>query len=339
MYIFVDGAKEPIRLTKISLQSTVAHILYQLLELTTFDYDQSILKLRAREEYLRNEDVLCDIEYVYNCINSLKDLQFVLVKRPSYAFQNSQQPEISSISFEQFCLNQQQKIYHTLTSSLDLFDTTTSTKKSRYSFSDRFFIISNCQFRSPHGKNNLRRTKTMGAEKQASYTHQAQIASSSNAPFLASHPQWLSEFRKNIDVILQQIEQRFNRLVLPYQSMLPINEQIRVINEFIGFIRSIQVTCSYIQSSFIVEKQNELKTYADNLIRKSQAETEPTITSQNHRSLIRLLYNFLVTIVQYIQSYFHAYLIPYDVEIYNDDNPSIDLERLKYPVSLSINAK
>ena len=31
LHIFVDGAKEPIRLTKISLQSTVAHILYQLL--------------------------------------------------------------------------------------------------------------------------------------------------------------------------------------------------------------------------------------------------------------------------------------------------------------------
>ena len=179
----------------------------------------------------------------------------------------------------------------------------------------------------------------MGAEKQATYTHQAQIACSSNAPFLASDPQWLSEFRKNIDIILKDIEQRFNRLVLPHQSMVPINEQIRVINEFIGFIRHIQMICSYIQSSFIVEKQNELKTYADNLIRKSQAESEPTITPQNHRNLIRLLYNFLATIVQYIQSYCHAYLIPYDVEIYNEENPSIDLERLKYPVSLSIHAK
>lgn len=137
MYIFVDGAKDPIRLPKISLQSTVAHILYQLLELTSFDYDQSILKLRAREEYLRNEDVLCDIEYVYNCINSLKDLQFVLVKKPSYAFQTSQSDEKNSISFEQFCLSQQQKIHHTLTSSLDLSDASTANKKSRYRFFDR----------------------------------------------------------------------------------------------------------------------------------------------------------------------------------------------------------
>ena len=343
MYIFVDGAKDPIRLTKISLQSTVAHILYQLLELTSFDYDQSILKLRAREEYLRNEDVLCDIEYVYNCINSLKDLQFVLVKKPSYAFQTSsssspQADEKNSISFEQFCLNQQQKIYHTLTSSLDLSGVSSTTqKKSKYPLSnDEDFVHGgfSSRFRSPQHKSQIRRTKTMGAEKQANYSHQADIACSSNAAFLASDPHWLSEFRKDIDLLLKDIEQRFNRLVLPHQSMLPINEQIKAINGLIGFIRQIQMTCSCIQSSFLVDKQHELKTYADQLIKKSQTETESIITPQSHRGLIRLLYNLLVTLVQYIQTYCHAFLIPYDVELYNDENPSIDLERLKYPVRI-----
>ena len=105
------------------------------MELTTFDYDQSILKLRSREEYLRNEDVLCDIEYVYNCINSLKQLQFVLVQKPAYAFQNSQQKkttEENPITFEEFCLNQQKTTYNTLTSSLDTSHGSSKVKKSRY---------------------------------------------------------------------------------------------------------------------------------------------------------------------------------------------------------------
>jgi hypothetical protein len=96
-----------------------------------------MLKLRSREEYLRNEDVLCDIEYVYNCINSLKQLQFVLVQKPTYAIQNSRQQKSSEenfISFEQFCLNQQEATYHTLTSSLDISHGSFKVKKSRYHF-------------------------------------------------------------------------------------------------------------------------------------------------------------------------------------------------------------
>ena len=130
----MDGGKEPIRLPNISLQSTVAHILYQLSELTTFDYEQAMLKLRSREEYLRNEDVLCDIEYVYNCINSLKQLQFVLVKKPTYTFQNTRsQPssEENPVSFEQFCLKQIEVTHHTLTSSLDTAHQPSKVKKSR----------------------------------------------------------------------------------------------------------------------------------------------------------------------------------------------------------------
>ena len=127
----------------------------------------------------------------------------------------------------------------------------------------------------------------MNVNKQATYSHQAQFAHSSNAPFLASDPHWLDEFRKDISLILNQIEQRVNRLVLPYQSMLPINEQIKSINELIGFIRSMQITCSYIQSSRIGDKQTELKTYADQLIKKSQNDNDPSISPQNHQSFIR----------------------------------------------------
>ena len=139
LYIFVDGAKEPICLSKISLQSTVSHILYQLLELKPFDYEQSILKLRSREEYLRSEDVLCDIEYVYNCINSLKELQFVLVKKPTYGLQQRQNQIDKNISFEQFCVNEQIKTYRTLSSSIHGSDIDLTMKKSRFidSFKNR----------------------------------------------------------------------------------------------------------------------------------------------------------------------------------------------------------
>ncbi|CAF3475281.1 unnamed protein product [Rotaria sordida] len=326
LYIYVDGGKEPKCLTNISLQSTVSHILYQLLEITPFDYDQSILKLRSREEYLRNEDVLCDIEYVYNCINSLKQLEFVLVKKPTYGYQKQQ--KINYISFEQFCLSEQENTYHTLTSSLDISNRSLTDKKHR---------------NSHRSSTALRSTKSLNIHKQATYSHQAHIAHSSNAPFLASDPRWLDEFRKDIELILLQIEQRFNRLVLFHQPILSISEQIKIINELIGFIKNIQVTCSYIQSSLISDKQRELKIFADQLIRKSHNEHEQQITLEIHEKLTRLLYDSLVIFVNYIQTYCHSYLIPYEVELYNDKNISINIEELKYPptkknqISRSIN--
>jgi len=137
--------------------------------------------------------------------------------------------------------------------------------------------------------------------------------------------------------MLIQIEQRFNRLVVSYQSMLSISEQIKIINELIGFIKNIEVTCSYIQSASIVDKQRELKIYSDQLIKKSQNENEQPITPQTHQNFIRVLYNLIVTLANYIQTYCHAYIIPYEVELYNDENTTIDIERLKYPVTSSFN--
>ncbi|CAF4467740.1 unnamed protein product, partial [Adineta steineri] len=107
------------------------------------------------------------------------------------------------------------------------------------------------------------------------------------------------------------------------------------INELLGFIKNIQVTCSYIQSSLIVEKERELKIYADQLIKKSQFERDQQQSPQIQQSLTRVLYDLLVTLVNYIRTYCHAYLIPYEVEIYNDENSIIDLELLKYPVNIS----
>lgn len=111
LYIFVENSTEPIRLENVSLQSTVAHILYQLLQLIKFNFDQSLLKLRSRDEYLRQDDVLCDIEYVYNCLTSLRPLQFILVERSTGAAQ--QKETDPRPSFEQFCLQQHEKVFRT----------------------------------------------------------------------------------------------------------------------------------------------------------------------------------------------------------------------------------
>lgn len=304
--IYVDGNKEPIYLTKVSLQSTVEHILFQLYEIKPFNREEFILKLRSREEYLRHEDVLCDLEYIYNCINALKPLQFVLVQKPTFTYQKSLD---TNQTFEQFCLQQQKHTFHTLIS----FDTSNklSPKKSR----------------SSHRLSQIHRTKSLNPSQQSTYSHQAHIAHSSTAPFLASDPQWLNEFVKDINLILNQIEQRFNRLVLPFGSMSTISEQIKLLNEFIGFIKNLQVTCSYIQSSLINDKQRDLKIYADQLIRKSQQEQN--ISKETYEKFIKLIYETLVILINYIQTYCHAYLIPYEVEIYNDENGLIDIERLK----------
>jgi len=312
LQIYVDGSKEPIYLTKVSLQSTVEHILFQLYEIKPFDREQFILKLRSREEYLRHDDVLCDLEYVYDCINALKSLQFVLVQKPTYTYQKSN--EDSAKSFEQFCLEQQKYTFHTLASSFDTSDRS-SPKKSRSSH------------RTSH---QIHRTKSLNPSQQSTYSHQAHIAHSSTAPFLASDHQWLGEFVKDVNTILEQIHERFNRLAVPYESMLKISEQIKLVNEFIGFIKNLQIICSYIQSSLISDKQRDLKIYADQLIRRSQHHHhDETLSKDVYDKFLKLIYETLVILINYIQTYCHAYLIPYEVEIYNDENKSIGIERLK----------
>ncbi|CAF0997755.1 unnamed protein product [Rotaria sordida] len=283
LYIFTDSSTEPIRLPNISLQSTVANILYQLLEKITFDYNQSILKLRSCEEYLRHDDILCDIEYVYNCINSLKQLQFVLVKKPICIFQ----PKQDNISFEQFCLNQSEKYFQTMKQT-KLLESTKSLNKNRQKIS-------------------LDQTRS----------------------FLSSNPRWLEEFRQNINLIFEQIEQCFNNLINPNSSILSINKQIKLNQELIGYCKKVQNICSDIQSSSFIDTQHELKFYTIQLIKQSQNENEQVLNSQISENLIQLLYDLLLALIKYIQAYCQAFLIPYDVEIYNDENKSIDIEQVK----------
>lgn len=97
-------------MTGINLQTTGSQILKLLLETVPFDYDQSILKLRSCDEYLHNDAALADIEYIYNCIYSMKKIQFVLSKKPVRKL--LQKPCDSS--FEQFCLSEREKYFKTI---------------------------------------------------------------------------------------------------------------------------------------------------------------------------------------------------------------------------------
>ena len=83
-------------------------------------------------------------------------------------------------------------------------------------------------------------------------------------------------------------------------------------------------------SSSVVDKQCELNRYTIQLIRKSQAILSP----QMHENLKRLLWDLLITMIKYIHTYCEAFLIPYEVEICNDENKSIDIESFQSPVKI-----
>ncbi|CAF1537862.1 unnamed protein product, partial [Rotaria sordida] len=93
-----------------------------------------------------------------------------------------------------------------------------------------------------------------------------------------------------MNLILVQVEQRFNRLVSFHQPALSISEQIKIITELISFIKNTQITCSSIESSLISDKERELKQFADQLIRKSHNEHLEQISIEMHEQLTRLLY-------------------------------------------------
>lgn len=80
----------------------------QLREGVFFDLDEAILKLPLYDEYLRDEDVLAEIEHVYDCLRSLKPIQFVLATKPVRIPRDRALP-VERISFEQFCFKHRRK--------------------------------------------------------------------------------------------------------------------------------------------------------------------------------------------------------------------------------------
>lgn len=110
IHIFIETNSKPIKFTDISLQSSIAHILYQLNEVYPFDSQNHILKLRTTEEYLRDDDVLCDLEYIINRLTSLKPIEFILVKRPRRSV-SSQSRYDENETFEKFFLQKRNMFF------------------------------------------------------------------------------------------------------------------------------------------------------------------------------------------------------------------------------------
>ncbi len=133
---------------------------------------------------------------------------------------------------------------------------------------------------------------------------------------------WLEEFHQNLNQIFEQIERCFNHLI---NENLSINEQIQFIEELINSGKTIQIICSDIRSSLMFDKQHELKIY--NLQLRKKLENEEILSSEISQNFIQLLCDFLVTFIKYIQTYCQAFLIPYHIEIYNQENKSIDIEQ------------
>jgi hypothetical protein len=133
--------------------------------------------------------------------------------------------------------------------------------------------------------------------------------------FIPSNSRRLEEFRDNLNPIFQQIERCFNDLI---DRNLSINEQIQLIDDLINYLKNIQLICSEIRSSLMINKQQELKHYK---IRLSE-------TNQISEDLIQLVWNVLLTVGKYIQTYCQAFLIPYEIEICDNEYEAIDIEQL-----------
>jgi hypothetical protein len=143
--------------------------------------------------------------------------------------------------------------------------------------------------------------------------------------FIPSNCGWLEEFRDNLNQIFQQIERCFNGLI---EQNLTIDEQIQLIDELINYLKNIQNICSKIRSISMMRRQRELKHYKTQL----KKQTEKSSISED---FIQLIWNVLLTIGKYIQTYCQAFLIPYEVEICDDDYEAVDTEQLLSTVNFS----
>ena len=126
---------------------------------------------------------------------------------------------------------------------------------------------------------------------------------------------------------------RFNRLVNPSVMISSIDEHSKQIQGLLNFIKNIQIACSGIRSSPLMEKQSDIKAYLNQLTQSFPAEQPVALTAEATQHLTGLLYQLLSILISHIHTYANAFLIPYEVEIYNDKNDSIDIQRLDSPVN------
>ena len=284
LYIFVENLPEPIRLRNVNLQSTVANILSQLNEIVKFDYDEHFLKLRSRDEYLRHGDVLCDIEYVYHCLNSLKPLEFVLVRRGKMSNESKIDELPLKIPFEQFCIEQQEKFFYTNLSSM-------------------------LKSLKP-----LQTTKSTTKHKPIPYTDCIHS-------FFASDSQWLDDFRKSIETTFVHIEKRFNVLVHPVKPIRSTKELETSARSLFEFLKDIQRVLLNIPSQRFLDKQNEIKA----MVFPVNPRSPIVFNSEFDEKLARLFYELLVVLDDLLRKFCDAFLVPFQLEIFNDEQQNIDL--------------
>lgn len=142
--------------------------------------------------------------------------------------------------------------------------------------------------------------------------------------FMSFNYQWLDNFRENLNEIFEQFSECFNNLI---EKNLSINEQLQFIEQLVTYIKTIQMICSNIRSTVLSDKQRQLKLYKRHLIKNSSNE----FITEN---LKELLYELLRTLNKYIQRYSQAFSIPYQLEILDQDDQSIDFEQLIFTVVL-----
>ena len=145
--------------------------------------------------------------------------------------------------------------------------------------------------------------------------------------YVFANAQWLENYRQSINRTLEQIEQNFNRLVDRNRIVLSIDEQVQSMQELIGRIKTIQIICSDIQSSFVLNKINQLKAFANQLSMQSK-------NNENNQNIVlqkttQVLCDLLLALIKYIQTYCQAFLIPYEVEVYTEENKIIDIKQIQ----------
>lgn len=144
--------------------------------------------------------------------------------------------------------------------------------------------------------------------------------------FMPSDSRWLEEFRQNLKESLAEIERCFNDFLGENRTL---KEQIKLIEDFIQQMKTIEILCSNIRSPMLFEQLLELKKFKNHL----QKQQERILITDE---LIRLFWNILRTIGTYIQNYCQAFLIPYGVQFFNQADQSIDIEQLMDSVMICI---
>lgn len=140
---------------------------------------------------------------------------------------------------------------------------------------------------------------------------------------------WIEEFRHKIELKFEKIQQSLNSLINPKSPEIPAKQQIEWIKELLGYCKTIQIICSNIRSTTFIDKQLQLNLYTIRLVQQPQNNHDKSFAIEPPQTL---LIDLILGLMKYIHTYCQTFLIPYEVEAYNDEIGSIDLQQLKFSV-------